>query len=47
MSFAFHLQTNGLVERTNEVVNVALCHYISADMSDWDDMLTTGESLSS
>jgi hypothetical protein len=39
MSTAFHPQTNGLVERNNEVVEVALRHYISADISDWDDML--------
>jgi transposase InsO family protein len=39
MSTAFHPQTNGLVERTNEVVEAALRHYISADLSDWDDML--------
>jgi hypothetical protein len=31
--------TTGLVERTNEVVEAALHHYISAGMSDWDDML--------
>jgi hypothetical protein len=41
LSAAFHIhpQTNGLVERINEVVEAALRHYISADMSDWDDIL--------
>jgi hypothetical protein len=39
MSTAFYPQTNGLVERTNEVVEAALRHYISVNMSDRDDML--------
>jgi transposase InsO family protein len=39
MSTAFHPQKNGLVEGTNEVVEAALHHYISADMSDWDVIL--------
>jgi len=39
LSTAFHPQTNGLTERTNEVVEAALRHYVSADMSDWDEML--------
>ena len=36
---AFHPQTNGLTERTNEVVTAALRHYVTADMRDWDEML--------
>ncbi|MEO1301476.1 MAG: hypothetical protein AAFU83_04560 [Bacteroidota bacterium] len=39
MSTAYHPQTNGLVERTNEVIEAALRHYVSADHSDWDDQL--------
>ncbi len=38
-STAYHPQTNGLVERTNEVVGTALRHYVAADMTDWDDYL--------
>ena len=36
LSTAYHPQTNGLVERTNEVIEAALRHYVSADRSDWD-----------
>jgi hypothetical protein len=39
MSDSFHPQTNGLTERTNEVVEAALRHYFSADTNDWDEML--------
>ena len=39
LSTAFHAQTNGQTERTNEVVECATGHYTSADMSDWDDLL--------
>ncbi len=39
LSTAYHPQTNGLVERTNEVVEAALRHYVSADMKDWDEHL--------
>lgn len=35
LSTAYHPQTNGLTERTNEVVSAALRHYVSADMKDW------------
>ncbi len=39
LSTAYHPQTNGLVERTNEVVEAALRHYVAADLKDWDDYL--------
>jgi hypothetical protein len=39
LSTAFHPQTNGLVERTNEVVAAALRHYVTADLNDWDEYL--------
>ena len=39
LSTAYHPQTNGLVERGNEVVSAALRHYVSADQKDWDDWL--------
>ncbi len=39
LSTAYHPQTNGLVERTNEVVEAALRHYVSSDMNDWDQHL--------
>ena len=37
LSTAYHPQTNGLVERGNEVISAALRHYVSADQKDWDD----------
>lgn len=39
MSTAFHPQSTGLTERTNEVVTSALRHYAASDMADWDEML--------
>ena len=39
MSTAYHPQTNGLVERQNEVVSAALRHYVAADHKDWDQYL--------
>jgi hypothetical protein len=39
MSTAYHPQTNGLVERTNEVIAAALRHFVSADQRDWDEYL--------
>jgi hypothetical protein len=39
LSTAYHPQTNGLTERTNEVVEASLRHYISADMHDWHEQL--------
>jgi hypothetical protein len=39
LSTAFHPQTNGLVERTNEVVAAALRHYVTADLDNWDEYL--------
>ena len=39
LSTAFQPQTNGLTERTNEVVSAALRHYVTADLNDWDDLL--------
>jgi hypothetical protein len=35
MSTAYHPQTNGLVERTNEVIATALRHFVAADQRDW------------
>ena len=37
LSTAYHPQTNGLVERGNEVISAALRHYVSADQKDWDE----------
>ena len=39
LSTAYHPQTNGLVERNNEVVGAALRHYVAADHKDWDEYL--------
>jgi hypothetical protein len=39
LSTAFHPQTNGLTERTNEVVTAALRHYVTADLNNWDEYL--------
>jgi hypothetical protein len=39
LSTAYHPQTNGLVERTNEVVETALRHFVAADHRDWDEHL--------
>ena len=39
LSTAYHPQTNGLTERTNEVVETALRHYVSPDHTDWDKKL--------
>ena len=39
LSTAYHPQTNGLVERTNEVVETALRHYVSANHDDWHSYL--------
>ena len=36
LSTAYHPQTNGLVERTNAVIEATLRHYVAADQSDWD-----------
>ena len=36
---AYHPQTNGLVERTNEVVETALRHYVAPDQTDWNKRL--------
>jgi RNase H-like domain found in reverse transcriptase/Reverse transcriptase (RNA-dependent DNA polymerase)/Integrase zinc binding domain/gag-polyprotein putative aspartyl protease len=39
MSTAYHPQTNGLVERTNEVIATALRHFVAADQKDWPSYL--------
>jgi hypothetical protein len=39
MSTAYHPQTNGLVERTNEVIATALRHFVAADQRDWPQYL--------
>jgi Integrase zinc binding domain len=39
LSTAYHPQTNGLVERTNEVIETALRHFVAADHRDWDEHL--------
>jgi RNase H-like domain found in reverse transcriptase/Reverse transcriptase (RNA-dependent DNA polymerase)/Integrase zinc binding domain/gag-polyprotein putative aspartyl protease len=39
LSTAYHPQTNGLVERTNEVVETALRHYVAPDQKDWNKTL--------
>ena len=39
LSTSYHPQTNGLVERTNEVIGAALRHYVDADHRNWDEQL--------
>ena len=39
LSTAYHPQTNGLVERNNEVVETALRHYVAPDQTDWHKKL--------
>lgn len=39
LSTAYHPQTNGLVERFNEVISAALRHFVAADQRDWDEKL--------
>ena len=34
---SYHPSTNGLVERTNEVIEAAIRHYVSADFKDWHE----------
>jgi putative transposase len=36
MSTSHHPQTNGLVERSNEVIETAVRHYVNSDHSDWN-----------
>ena len=36
LTTAYHPQSNGLVERADEVVATALRHYVSAHNKDWD-----------
>jgi imidazoleglycerol phosphate dehydratase HisB len=37
---AYHPQTNGQVERTNETVSAALRSYVAPNMRDWPDSLS-------
>lgn len=39
LSTAHHPQTNGLVERYNEVISTALRHFVGPDKGVWDDFL--------
>ena len=39
LSSAHHPQTNGLVERMNEVISAALRHYVNSQAQDWDEWL--------
>ena len=39
LSTAYHPQTNGLVERMNEVAETALRHFVAADHKDWNRLL--------
>ena len=39
LSTSYHPQTNGLTERTNEVVETALRHYVSPSHRDWHEKL--------
>ena len=39
LSTAYDPQTNGLLERTNEVVETALRHYVAPDQKDWNKRL--------
>ncbi|KAE8188155.1 hypothetical protein CF336_g6274 [Tilletia laevis] len=40
MSTAYHPQTDGLVERTNQQLEIMLRHYVAIDQHDWDVKLT-------
>jgi hypothetical protein len=39
MSTAYHPQTNGLVERSNEMVETAIRHYVQADHRNWNSKI--------
>ena len=39
LSTAYHPNTNGLTERTNEMVETALRHYVGPEHTDWDKYL--------
>ena len=39
LSTPYHPQTNGLVERTNEVVSTAIKHFVAADHTTWPQQL--------
>lgn len=39
MSTAYHPQTNGLTEKSNDSVETVLRHFVGADMTDWDEFL--------
>jgi len=38
-STAYHLKTDGQSERTNQMVEIALCYYVSECQNDWTDTL--------
>jgi hypothetical protein len=39
LSTAYHPQTNGLIERSNEVIETALRHFVAPDHKNWDRKL--------
>jgi transposase InsO family protein len=43
MSMAYHPQTDGQMERVNQVLKGYLCIFTSQQQDDWDDFLPTGK----
>jgi transposase InsO family protein len=38
-STAYHLQTNGQTERTNQIMEIYLQHYVNYQQDDWVEIL--------
>lgn len=43
MSTAFHPQTDGQTERTNQILEIYLRAFVNYEMSNWEDLLPTAE----